>query len=324
MKRKIKLCIAALKIMYHNAVLSLIRVPGAAVYCLFRLHEANTHYIVICDHIGDFMITMGYLEAFKSRTGYKNITLCITKKFENLLAMYPTEKYEYRILPHRDIYRILALGSTNFGAHILKKLGNITLINPADAFVEDAFQYIMRYPFITLRDCIQYGCLNLDQKAYFCVPKVPGKIVAPAIPGFQKGKTVLLSPYSRAIDIQEKQLFSLLAKKLNELGFSVFTNLSDRNHCPISGTKALFCTLDQVIHFVRSGGYVIGVRSGLLDLLAYTKCKMVAIYPYNLESQKFFDLEQLPGTKAEILQVFRTDQSAIDIRKILEFLQGGE
>lgn len=325
MLKKLKLCIAAVKIICHNAFLSLFRVPSAALYCKLILRNRQTHYVVICDHIGDFLITMGYLASYKHQYHYEHITVCVAAKFQKLLEAYPSSYDHYLLLPSVKLYKLLTIGATNFGFHVLKKLGNITLVNPADAFIEDDFQYIMHYPTVTLKDCIQYGCLHLASNALFDPPCFHKKVIKKEIPGFREGRTVLLSPFARSISIEENmKIFIALAKLLKELEFSVLTNISDAGHQPIPGTQGIVCPLDQIISLVQSGGYIVGVRNGLLDLLAYTKCTIIAIYP-NIPGYKgFFNLNHLPKTQAKIFQVSLTMSVSHDIEQILKFLQGGE
>ena len=323
MIKTIKLCVAAIKVIYHNAFLSIFRVPAAALYCKLLLKNRQTHYIVICDHIGDFLITMGYLTAYKQHN-QKHITVCIANQLQELLNAYPFGWDQYVQLPSVKLYKLLTIGATNFGIHILKKFGNITLVNPADAFAEEAFQYIMRYPTITLKDCIQYGCLHLDKDASFFPPHFEEKADLENISGFQKGKTVLLSPYARAVSVEDIKIFTVLARLLKKQGFVVLTNISDSRQKPVPGTQSVTCTLTQVVSLVRTGGYVVGIRSGLLDLLAYTKCTMVAIYPDLPGNKSFFDLEQLPEIQAKILQISTTNSIRHDVKRILDFLQGGK
>ena len=79
--------------------------------------------------------------------------------------------------------------------------------------------------------------------------------------------------------------------------------------------------MDEVADFANSGGCVVGVRSGLLDLLMYTECKLVAVYAGGEPLREFFDLNMLPEKKADLLQISVNSDKEIYPR-IISFLKG--
>lgn len=322
MKSQIKLIKSTLKIIYRNATRSIVQVPFAIGLCVRFFRNKRTHYIVICDHIGDFLITMGFLNAYRSTNHLNHVTVCITPKFVELLPLYRNTYDDFQCYSPKTIYKILALGATNFGIHALKKLKNITLINPADAFTEESFEYVMRYPQLSLKDCIQYGCLNLKTTNCFYLPKIHKESCIKKPRNFTLGKTVLLSPFSRAAELIADDLFICLAQHLKETGFTVLTNLSEPDHIPIPGTQGVYYSLTEITSLVECGGYVVGARSGLLDLLAYTDCRMVAIYPADDSYMNFFDLSMLPDVKATILQIKMSLTVEKIAQTIITFLKG--
>ena len=320
----LKLLRSTIRIICRNTSLSLIQVPKATFLCLLNFRSKYTHYVIICDHIGDFLITMGYLAEYKKEKGKKHITVCTTSNLTNLLTLYQNSFDDYIEVPSKRLYELLALAATNFGTHILGKLKNITLINPADAFVEDSFQYIMRYPHVRLKDCIQYGCLQLQPTATFITPQSSKYGTMAKVEGVERKRTVLLCPYARAAVLDEIGIFTSLSKTLKKLGFMVLTNISDSSQEPVKGTKGVSCTLADVFSLVETGGYVVGARSGLLDLLVYAECKMVAIYPEENKYLEFFNLSQMPQIKADVLQLKVSEDVQRDIETIISFLIGGD
>lgn len=323
MKASLKLIRSTFKIIQRNAYLSLIQVPIAILSCIVFLPRKDTHYVVICDHIGDFAITMGYLKEFRCQNSYPHITVCTVPKFARLLSLYPNICDRVVKMEKKQLYRILRLSSTNFGAHALAKLGNITLVNPANAFTEEFFDYIARYPQIRFKDCIQYGCLGISPKAEFCAPALKTKMASCFPREFIPGKTVLISPFSRALFLEQDRFFLDLVNHLKRKGYQVFTNLSEPEQAPLPGTLAAYYSLTEICTFVMAGGFFVGARSGLCDLLAYVECKLVAIYPYASPYFDFFDIQALPAHKAETMQIRQTKQINDDIQKIIDFFQGG-
>jgi len=318
LRQSTRLFLASLKVIFRNVKQSFVEVPAAALACILFFRKKDTHYIIICDHIGDFILTMGYLKAFREQKCVQHLTVCVADKFEPLLRAYDgTHSFDSAMVfrPHK-IQLILRLGSTNFGTHILHKLPHITMVNPADAFTADGFEAILQYPGITLKECILYGCLKLPSDAAFFPPDIKRENARFLIEGYCKNK-VLLCPFSRATRKIPWQLFTDLAEKLQEKGYIVYTNLSDSKHRPIEGTKGIRCSLTEALHMVDSSWYVIGARSGLMDLLAYTSCKIIALYSHDEPCFDFFQLKALPETKAKTTELKLTDSIRKNINHIL-------
>lgn len=92
--------------------------------------------------------------------------------------------------------------------------------------------------------------------------------------------TVLIAPEAASIAAGPKQRFwSWIAYLLKKKGFSVCTNIVRANDIPIPGTTGVMISYEKLDSFLRLGGYFIGYRSGLCDLIAFTACKKIVIYP---------------------------------------------
>ena len=211
---KSSICLA-----YRNGKRSLIEVPGSAASCFRTLNNKNTQYVVVCDHIGDFLITLGYLKEFKERYHYDHITLCIAENLVEILDLYPKVWDTLLILKKRKLYQLLSLGSTNFGIHILNKLKNITLVNPADAFVEEDFANIIRYPTISFQDCIRFGCLKLQEKDLFHPPEIINRKFDTH--NKKNIKKVIICPDARFIQFEKSYHVGPMIKACGLIGFAI-------------------------------------------------------------------------------------------------------
>lgn len=93
------------------------------------------------------------------------------------------------------------------------------------------------------------------------------------------GKTVLISPYTGhfmaqiGMDNWERLVFLLKGK-----GYTICTNCGSPDEEPLPGTEAPFIELCDVVEFVETAGYFIGVRSGFCDLICMADCQKVVIY----------------------------------------------
>ena len=307
---------AAIKVAYSNARYSLYEIPKGILKCQKKLNNKDTHYMVICDHIGDFLITMGYMKAYRERNHIKHITICTTQKMLSLLKCYVHFYDEYMTLTSEELYEILKVGSTRFGCRALRKMPNITLLNPGNAFVLEYFEYIKRFPNVSLHDCIKYGSLCLDKECEFIPPKL-------RLYSRQKyEKTILLCPDAQFL----RNNHTFVRKITNELkkdNYRIYTNTPFPEDKVIEGTKKKTLSLIEVCEFAFNGGIVIGIRSGLFDLLSYVPGKIIANYP-DEEYFSLFNLYSLPNTKADVLQVFEKEDEQKTMDKIKSFIGGEE
>ena len=315
---KVHLIKAAIKVAYYNARYSLYEIPKGILKCRKKLNNKNTHYVVICDHIGDFLISMGYMKAYREKNNIKHITICTTEKMIPLLKCYTCFFDEYKILGSMELYEILKIGSTKFGCRALLKMPNITLVNPGNAFVLEYFEYIKRFPNVSLHDCVKYGSLRLDKDSEFVLPK----LALHAEKRYEK--TVLMCPDAQFIkEEKSKKIIRKIVKELKKQGYFIYTNTPFPENKALDGTEGKQMSLMEVCEFVFNGGIVIGIRSGLFDLLAYVSGKIITIYP-DEEYFSLFDLYSLPKTKADILQIFEREDEKDTMDKIKNFIGGEE
>lgn len=307
---------AAIKVAYYNARYSLYEIPKGILKCQKRLNNKDTHYVVICDHIGDFLITMGYMKAYRERNHIKHITICTTQKMLSLLKCYVYFYDEYMTLSSEELYEILKVGSTRFGCRALRKMPNITLVNPGNAFVLEYFEYIKRFPNVSLHDCIKYGSLCLDKECEFIFPEL-------RLHARQRyEKSILLCPDAQFLR-NNHTFVRKITKELKKDNYRIYTNTPFHEDKVIEGTEKKILSLMEACDFVFNGGIVIGIRSGLFDLLSYVPGKIIAIYP-DEEYFSLFNLYSLPNTKADVLQVFEKEDEEKTMDKIKRFIGGEE
>ena len=93
-----------------------------------------------------------------------------------------------------------------------------------------------------------------------------------------KDKTIFLAPYANTyIDELELEWWNNLVLELNKKGYKVFTN-AGANEEAISGTSKIFIPFSCLAPITEYCGSVIGMRSGLFDVLAFSTCKKIIIY----------------------------------------------
>lgn len=92
------------------------------------------------------------------------------------------------------------------------------------------------------------------------------------------GRTVILFPYANTVEHLPADLWEELARHLREIGFSVCTNVQPDGEA-IPGTVPVFVPYDVLTDFAELAGNVVGLRSGVFDILAETDCEKYILYP---------------------------------------------
>ena len=88
----------------------------------------------------------------------------LTEYQKELINFYSYANSHIDTIDRRVLHYLLPITSSNWGQYVLERMNNITIINPANAFI-GGFNYISRYPNISLKACIQYGDLKLDKNS---------------------------------------------------------------------------------------------------------------------------------------------------------------
>lgn len=91
--------------------------------------------------------------------------------------------------------------------------------------------------------------------------------------------SVILMPHANTSKMLPISFWEKLAGKLVENGYVVYTNIKDETEYVISGTYAISKPLPDIPSFAEKCSLVIALRSGICDLLAFSKTKMIVIVP---------------------------------------------
>lgn len=103
--------------------------------------------------------------------------------------------------------------------------------------------------------------------------------------GLVEGKTVILCPYAKWPPLITNYFWRKLAAELQERGFCVCTNSAGENEPPILGTIPVSYPYGVAVPFLEKAGYVVGLRSGFLDIVESANCKKVSLYPSNCKKR---------------------------------------
>lgn len=294
-------------------------VPRAIRHCR-RIAESDTDcmHVLICDHIGDFIYTMGYLDALKKQSGYKHITIYVTRKFAKLIGLYPGKVDHVEVLDERSMNALLKMSTSEHGARVYQRINNLRIVNPANAFTIGNYDYIVGYPNIVFRNCICYGCLRLVSDDNFNPPVLQGQATI-AEKRILKNAVILIGQARYLPDIDPGVLKEII-EKIRAEGYEVYTSLETDSDESFEGTDGLVCSLMDLIRMAPEAKMILGVRCGIFDMLAYTDSRLMIIYTGSEAEKRFFSLKGAPQATAniseyseqELLDHIRRSESIVD------------
>ena len=112
-----------------------------------------------------------------------------------------------------------------------------------------------------------------------------------------------MAPYNYSIDPSYNghlDFWEALARKLNENGFTVCTNVNDYEK-EIAGTKKVFIEYSDLELFAQKAGFFIGIRNGLCDLIS----NVVGVYKVFVYPDVFWMSKKKEGLNiAKAIDVF--------------------
>lgn len=142
--------------------------------------------------------------------------------------------------------------------------------------------------------------------------------------GLEKEKTVILFPYAKTAAKIDDDFWIQLTKKLQNLGYTVCTNSGGDGELAIPGTKELFFDIRYALETVEAAGTVVGLRSGLCDVISTAKAKKIILYPdrfYGPDSfLNFFSLNRMELCSDAVELVWKNDIKVM-IERILQEME---
>lgn len=115
--------------------------------------------------------------------------------------------------------------------------------------------------------------------------------------GIDRGNTVIIAPYANTLKIFPENFWKDIVSKCSEKGMKVFTNSCGDSEPVIAGTHRLSCRLSEMTAVTECAGWYIGLRSGLCDLIMFTKAKKYILYTKELykgeNSKNYFGFEEM-------------------------------
>lgn len=286
------------------------------------LEDDKFYFLLFGGHIGDEILALSWLKAFKEQHYIKEIIVITSSLYSQLTRLYPDEcqKVEVWSNENLDALRIYSIS------------GSSTKYNLVGAnWIWFPLEYQIPFPMNqTVYKTMHLGLPNNVKSEYFnTIPdrELFNKIVAEN--GIVEGKSVLLIPYSKSAKNLPLSFWEKLAKKLSE-NYVVFTNVG-KNETAIKGTKPLFIPLDMVAAVVNFGGYAVSTRCGISDILALGMCEnaFILYYLWNDIEVNYSKIDRLYVNGEESILYknaisIRPSDNEVDVIRLIESKLRGE
>lgn len=259
--------------------------------------DRETLYIVCSCGIGDTVFISTFVKAYKEKYQRTSVKLIVRKYQKDLLSMFPslnggvastwlaksltsTMKFFQQNTWFNFKYGHMVL---NFGWPHPCMLIGVKGIQMLDVYR----QTVMRLPVDATLEFPEVKVSQEDlQKLQALFPT--------------NAPSVLLMPYAKSLKMFDFSIWEQVARQLTDKGYAVFTNVGQGENV-IAGTQPVTVGLREMLII---GNHIniscIAIRSGLCDLLAFTKIKMLVLYEkgwseYDPNKQNRLDGMELPN-----------------------------
>ena len=263
---------------------------------LFRKNK-YTHYIVVPWGIGDTLCALAYLREYRRQQNLPHVTIVVCSSAAKQICAFYADVVDDVLCISKYARKSLFCFARSYFGQILCAYYHRERITYAYYDCDVMQRAVWDNPYLSLPNFIKNLCYQIGPDAEIEPPHISQMDLTAKIEryGIEKGKTVLFNPYANTIKAEQNRFERLLTQAADMFlrkGFKVFTVTANEEQAPIAGTQALPCSLSEAFHLAEYGGTVIALRSGFLDLMAFAKCRIIAIDDDDYGRKEFFKLEK--------------------------------
>ncbi|WP_167956022.1 glycosyltransferase family 9 protein [Anaerosporobacter faecicola] len=258
-------------------------VRGKEIYSdiLIQAKGLEKVFVIPLVQLGDAYLGLSFLRAYLQKNQIHNYVIIMLKSACSKIAILYGVEEKTQLINSDDMSDLLEyLRFTNFDNkkafiihHLIpytvgiKRLGNYRGLTFADQFRYNMYELDMGVkPELPL-----YTYHTKESERYVEQLFIDNNLI--------KGKTAILMPYAKTSIEMSEYFWIEIARKLNEKGYKVCTNCGGEGEQVIPGTQKLFFDIKYALETVETAGLVIGLRSGLCDVIASAKCRKIILYP---------------------------------------------
>ena len=263
--------------------------------CFLWLFDRDSEYFASVFCTGDTLILGGFLQAYRRQHPGKKIKVIIKSSHRQIIDFYKGDMDE---VIEVDAGQTLAVKIWFYYCSICFRHMHYCL-SERTLFHRDP-DAVPRLASLGLLHCYKKS-FSLMPGTVFKAPDYPSDATGlyDALRkkhGARSGRIVVLVPYTVTLKKYDYiGYFEEIAEKLHKRGYLVFTNTVDER--VIKGTIPLRTSFREITSMGQNEDlWVISVRSGLCDLLEFTRCRLTVLYPTETDYQ-IFSLERMFGKR---------------------------
>lgn len=230
--------------------------------------QKDVMYLCCPASIGDTLYTAALVKAYKQENPeIKKVCLVLKKGHKELGNLFPSvdevlvSDEIVEVLDHYSLFKQIWKGKNYLYGHFKKSL---RFEYEQGYFQEDCKKILPRY---------QKLIMNLHEPAELEKINLPQKSLAI----MEQRHCIVLMPYARTAPLLPPSFWEILVRQLKQKEYVVYTNLGSEKEKPIQGSEPMAESLLDTVLFCENCTAVIALRSGLCDLLGFTKTKLIVI-----------------------------------------------
>lgn len=235
------------------------------LYYLFFL-KRNNRLIVLCNGgIGDSLMVAFFLNQLKRERGKEELFVICKKMHKNIFESY---KCIDKLICNSNLAKGLNLkceggnfceNNVNF---VNGALCNIPVENWGNKAIDGYFTEVLK---LKGNKKIEYPNIKIS-----CGGVSYNSII--------DKNTIIIFPYAYSCAELDEDFWIRLVEKLQERNYKVLTNISEnKREKPIMGTGEYKASLKRLSVDSEKAYALIGIRSGILDWLACTRCNLICV-----------------------------------------------
>lgn len=248
--------------------------------------------------IGDTIIFLSKISEYKKKYPDKKVNIIISENHVPIVNFYEKFIDKKYILPQE---KMCASTQVAFRGLLPR---NIKYILPISSY------QMLGYKDLSIFDLMNIT-LELDTEAKYLCPQVSHRDIS-SLNILNKNKDekyVLMAPFAVSVDNIQKDIWIKIYNLLVSKGYRVLINCSKTEKNDLfSCEDYISFPIDQIYLLAEKVELFIGLRSGMCDLLAFSKCDMVVAYP-NKNGKEFlskYTFNNMPFEK-KIIECFEDE-----------------
>lgn len=251
--------------------------PPEVVHIFGLMTDPDKLYAVVPYRIGDMIIIGGFASELRRKSGKTSIVLIVQERLRSLDVKFD-DVSDIEYVPPEEL-----IAFRNYVRATKKYIGDNYIYAHYAFNARNQFIYTRRMNFL---DRCKGDMCDLPLDALYHPPLVTeisdetkAKLHSEYI--IDKERTVIIAPHSNTYHLEGDEFWRRLTERLNRSSFTVYTNIGMKSNgeleAPLDGTLSIRVSLNEIFYLADKVRCIIGMRSGLFDLLVFSKGTMFCI-----------------------------------------------